>query len=274
MTANIAYQSSDGLTIRPFNKATGVSDGPGHTVQKALEEGRRHFGVAAASLTWMHSPELKNNLPEGWKPEVLDLALKAEQDTSKTLLDWMKDKPNVVLMDSLHIRGAGKEVVDPETGLVEAGDTDHIMVIGDYILIIDTKRWKEKARYTVGKDGGVERNGKPFPGGNVHIEKAVHMWFNYVDCQTAEATGLVYINNGDEETTNVFRNDQWWKHYWFLLEPKRFKKWMDDKYAELVEKGKDKFIDSELVSQIAVCCVKPYNPRTGLINMTAWGNKF
>lgn len=274
MSANLATQSNDGIEIKPFTGATSVNDTAGQAVQQALEGGRRHFGVAGGSLTWMHSPALKNNLPEGWKPKVLDLAMKAEQNTSKTLLEWMKDKPNVVLIDSMHIRGAGKEVVDPETGLVEAGDTDHIMLIGDYVLIIDTKRWKEKARYTVAENGGVERNGKSFPGSNVHIEKAVHMWFNYIDCQTAEATGLIYINNDDMENTNVFRNDQWWKHYWFLLEPKRFKSWMDDKYAELVENGKDKFIDSNLVAQIAVCCVKPYDPRTGLINMKAWDNKF
>lgn len=264
------------VEVREFRHATGVSERQGRIVEEALRNGKRHFGSAGASLTWMTSPSMKQNLPEGWKQEVLDGALKAERDTSSKLLDWMKDKPNAVLLDSLHIRGAGKEIVDEETGLVEAGDTDHILVIGNYVLVIDTKNWKAKARYEVDEHGHIIRNKKSFPGGNVHMERALRMWLNYLDEPDSEISGAIYINNGDAEETRVFRSREWYKHYYFLLEESRAMPWFDEKYEkEITRDGRNTgFINTELIAQIAVCCVKPYNPLKGLINMDTVNNKF
>lgn len=255
----------ENITINPIEQAEGFNDKQGEIIENALQDGKRHFGVAGASLTWMNSPKLKDKLPEGWKAEVLEEATKAEQSTSQILRDWIKDKPNAVLIDSVHIAGVGKEKIDEETGLVDGGDTDHVLIIGDNVYIIDTKNWRKKATYTVGDNGQVMRNNNTFPGGKVHIDNALHMWLNYIESEDCELSGMIFINNDDEETTRVYRDKNWWKHYWFLLEKSRFLDWMNKKYEELDEDQKD-FIDATTVSQIAACCVKPYNRRDGLIN--------
>ena len=275
------------IRIKPFRHCAHVNDKQGEIVRKALIAGKRHFGVSAASLTWMKSPQMKGKLPEGWKPEVLDVAVEAENRTTRRLLEWMKDKPAAVLIDSIHIPGHGEETVDEETGLVEGGDTDHILIIGSHVYIIDTKNWKKKGRYTVSDDGSVLRNGKSFPGGHVHSDAATKMWYDYLDSDDAEVVGVVFIDNEDEPdpktkewSTSIFRNTNWWKHYWFLLEESRWKQWFDQKYAEQAaydqNTGKMEspeeiaFIDPSLIAQIAVTCVKPYNRRDGLINMKAF----
>ena len=166
------------LIIEP-SSFSNVSEKKVNIVSKALHKGKRHFGVAGASLTWLTSPKKKDLMPEGWKPQVIEEAKLAEQRTSTTIRDWMKDKPAAVLIDSVHIRGIGEEnVVDEETGMVEGGDTDHVLIIGGAIFIIDTKNWRKKATYTVGGDGKVLRNNKPFPGGKVRLDNAVHRWFD------------------------------------------------------------------------------------------------
>lgn len=239
-------------------------------VHDAIAKGKRHFGVAGASLTWMNSPRQKEMLPEGWKPKILEEAMLAEQRTSTTLRDWIKDKPSAVLIDSTHIRGLGKERIDKETGLIEGGDTDHVLIIGGAIFIIDTKNWRKKATYTVSDKGAVLRNTKTFPGGRVHIERAVHMWLDYVDpiIDDVSIKGAIYINNDDDETTRVFRGPTWYKHHWFLLEHSRFIKWMDEGYAALSDTDRNT-IDPTMIAEVAQCCVKPYNRRDGLINTKA-----
>lgn len=262
------------VRIDRYTHATGVTQNQGRIIEKALRSGKRHFGSAGASLTWMNSPRMKKNLPEGWKPEVLDGALKAERDTSEKLLRWISDKPDAVLIDSMHIRGAGKEIVNEETGIIEEGDTDHILIIGNYILVIDTKNWKSKARYEVDEQGHIIRNKKSFPGGNVHMERALRMWLNYIDEPNSEISGAIYINNGDPDETRVFRSREWYKHYYSLLEESRALDWLNDKYENEIKPKNNGHINTNLVAQIAVCCVKPYNPLTGLINMDTVNNKF
>lgn len=258
-------------------------------IERELLKGKRYFGSAAGSLTWMDSPKIKDNLPEGWKHEVVDLAAKAEKRTSRTILKWMRDKPAAVLIDSCHIPGVGEETVDEETGLVEGGDTDHLLVIGSHVYVIDTKFWKRRASYKVGDEGQVLRAGKEFPGGRVNIEKAVHMWFDYIDSETAELLGAVYIDSDDSKdpkneyndgwSTSVYRDGNWYQHPWVLLEPKRFTEWLDEQYADQAGYDKEtgdeenpediRTIDTSIVTQIAVTCVKPYSRADGLINTKA-----
>lgn len=273
--------------IKKSVKSAHTSEKQARIIEAALLKGKRHFGAAAGSLTWMDSPKLKDNLPEGWKHEVVDLAMEAERRTTKTLLEWMKDKPAAVLIDSCHIPGVGKETVDQETGLIEGGDTDHLLVIGPNVYVIDTKFWKRKANYTVSDDGQVLRAGKTFPGGDVNIDKAIHMWFDYIDSDDAELQGAIYIDSDDQYdpkkeswSTSVYRNRNWYQNLWFLLEPRRFKEWLDSKYADQadydVETGEEKdpdkirTIDTSIITQLAVTCVKPYKRSSGVINTKAF----
>lgn len=247
----------------------------GRLVQHALEQGRRHFGRPGASLTQLDDPKWQGKLPEGWKRDVLDKALEGEETTSAMILDWMKDKPGIVLIDSVHIRGAGKEEIDPDTGLIEAGDTDHIIVMGSHLLIIDSKRWRggkddKTVNYIQADDGSVQRFGKPFPGGNVHISAAIHMWFDYIEDAGAGKTilGMIHIVN---DNVKVIRYRNWYsvrdKQYWLLVEKSRFIEELDAWYTGIrVGPEERKTISSDIVAQIAVCCCKPYDRMAEIIN--------
>lgn len=266
----------DEITYEPVRKTKNTSLKQTQMIEDIIRKGKRHFGSSAASLSHMQDPDRKGELPEGWKPEVVDVAIKGEKDTTEFIMKWMKDKPAAVLLDSLHIPGAGKETIDEETGLIEGGDTDHILVIGDYLIVIDSKAWKKKSRYTVQDSHTVLRNGKEFPGGNVKIDDSLHMWLDYIDGDDFEIFGAIFIDNDDEQdpktkewSTSVFRNRNWWQNYWFLVEQSRMKSWLDERYREIAGYDEDsgeyddldaiKRINPNLIAQIAVTCQRPYS---------------
>lgn len=225
-----------------------------------LKNGRRYFGSSAASLTHQaFNPAYRD---KGIDPTLAKIGLEGERDTTIILKKWMEDKPNAVLIDSVHLRGLGEEELDPETGFVDGPDTDHIIVIGTEIVLIDTKRWKSKRNYEVADDGTVLRAKKQFPGGNLKMNRAVRMWLDYVDGDIA-VTGIVHIN---AEETTVFRNRNWYKHQYNLVESSRFTDLLDEKWA-LIEPFDREHINSSIISQIVVNAVKPYDARTRVFHM-------
>lgn len=225
-----------------------------------LKQGVRYFGSSGASLTQQAFNPIYTN--RGIDPTLAKIGLQGERDTTTLLKQWMKDKPNVVLCDSIHIRGWGKEEVNEETGMIEGGDTDHVMLIGDEVILIDSKRWKSKRNYTVGDNGEALRANKPFPGGNLHMQRAIRMWLNYLD-EDAAITGIVCIN-ADEVT--VFRNRNWYTHSYRLVEKDRFIELLDEKW-KLIDDVDKQHINSTLVAQVALNAVKPYDERERVFHM-------
>lgn len=244
----------------PEDDIEGVLPNVALGIAKMLENGTRYFGSAGSSLTHQISnPKYRDS---GIKPELAKIGLEGERDTTYFLKKWMKDKPGVVLVDSVHIRGWGQEEIDEETGMIEGGDTDHVMLIGDEVILIDTKRWKSKRNYTVGDNGEALRTNKPFPGGNLNTTKAIHMWLNYLEAG-ANLTGIVHINTDE---INVYRNKNWYTQSYRLVEKERFEELLNEKW-KLISDWDKTHINSTLVSQVAVCAVKPYDNYTNVFNM-------
>lgn len=229
----------------------GVKPHVAEKIYEMLKKGRRYFGSSGASLSHQaFNPEYKD---KGIDETLAKVGLEGERDTTTFLKNWMKDKPNVVLIDSVHIRGE-KEELDEETGLLDGADTDHVMVIGDEVIIIDTKRWRKKTNYQVGDNGEVLRANKPFPGGKVHMRQAIYKWLDYLH-EDAKITGIVIINT--EEIT-VYRTRNWYTQPYRLVELDRFQELLDQKWEDTDDEDKNK-INSTLVSQIALSAVKPYD---------------
>ena len=88
------------VTYKPAQKTAHASQRQAEMIADIIKKGKRHFGSAAASLTHLQDPDRKGELPEGWKPEVLDVAIKGEKSTSEFIEKWMADKPAAVLVDS------------------------------------------------------------------------------------------------------------------------------------------------------------------------------
>lgn len=251
----------------PKPNIKGVKPQTAQKIQQLLQNGRRYFGSSGASLTWQaYSPDYDNT--ENLDRTLVRIGLEAERETTQTLKKWIQDKPNTILIDSIHVRGYGKEEIDPETGMIEGGDTDHILLIGDEIILIDTKRWRNKRNYSISDNKQVLRTNKPFPGGNVKIMQATRLWLDYLD-DDAKLTAIIYINN--EETT-VFRNHNWFKCPYKLVEPDRFIDLLNDKYNKYTKDWDKEHINTTLASQIIVNAVKPYDPRTRTMNQKSLNN--
>lgn len=249
--------------IPPKGNIEGVKPKVAQAIFEMLKKDRRYFGSSGAGLTHVASnPDYK--LPEGFERGSAKIGLEGERETSLFLKKWMKDKPNAVLIDSVHIRGYGQEEVDEETGLIEGGDTDHILIIGSEVILIDTKRWKKKSNYQVADDGSVLRANKAFPGGSVSATAAMHMWLDYLDSD-AKVTTFVCINSPE---VTVFRNKNWYVQQYRLVEIERFKEILDAKYDKIAEEDRVN-INSTLVAQIAVGAIKPYDEYQRVFAMEA-----
>lgn len=249
----------------PAGDAGGVKPQVALKIAEMLRDGRRYFGSSGASLTHQaYNPEYES---KGIKPELAKIGLEGERDTTTVLKRWIKDKPGAVLVDSVHVRGWGKEEVDEETGMIEGGDTDHVLIVGSEVILIDTKRWKSKRNYSVGDNGEALRSNKPFPGGNLHMQQAIHLWLDYLH-EDASITGIVCIN---AEETVVFRNRNWYTKPYRLVEIGRFTELLDEKWKMISDYDKT-HINSTLVAQVVVGCVKPFDPYTRVFDKKALQN--
>lgn len=261
-------------------------------IKQMIASGRRHFGRPAASLTQLQNPSLQGQLPPGWNRKVVDIAKRGEEETSLIIQEWLKIHDSALLFDSIHIKGDDDIKVDKETGLLDNGDTDHIILCGNHVLIVDSKVWKGgwkkksdqinpdtltkkvyNSVYWLNYQGHVLRFGKEFPGGKVHMGNAIRLWSKYLtdDCQMM---GVINIINDNVEisanpinmkvSARIFHSQKW-----KLTCKREFNQTLDSWFNNIP--AHERYIDPVLAAMIAVQCCKPYNPtsfiKTSLIKI-------
>lgn len=84
------------------------------------------------------------------------------------------------------------------------GDIDHVMLIGKTVVVIDTKNWKSRGRYTFYGDESVLRDGREFPGGKVKVGNYVNEVRGYSGMRTV---GFLAVANRTAETER--RSGDW-----------------------------------------------------------------
>lgn len=243
--------------IRTDSHSNGVTPQVSDKIAEMLRSGRRYFGSAGASLSHhVNDPEHESD----FRLSLVRRGMEGERNTSYAIRKWMEGKDDVVLIDSVHIRGMGKEYVDEETGVAEGGDTDHVLIIGNSVVIIDTKRWKSQRKYSVSNKNTVLRQGRSFPGGIVSIKQARHLWRQYLGGKVGVSC-IVCIN---QERVFVPYDNNWKKAPFRLVTIENLKETLDHKYESL---GKHDSLNADLVSQIVVCAIKPYDPMRRVFDM-------
>lgn len=248
----------------PLPYINGVTPEAADAIKKMLERGVRYFGSAGASLTWQ---AYGDNKGEAFNPELAKVGLEGERGSSKFLQNWIKDKPNCVLIDSAHINMEYKklanideddepnEELDEETGIVDGKDTDHILIMGSEVLLIDTKKWKKKSRYQVSQNGRVLRNGKEFSGSKIRMKNAVYIWHKFFSGRF-RILGVVLVNS---EEVKVQRDHNWFRQQAFrVVEMGRMEEFLDKKWAKLEPEDR-RHINTTLVAQAALSAIKPYD---------------
>lgn len=239
-----------------YIKSHGVgasSDKQLDVVEKILKKGKRNFGSSGASLTHQISNPIYAD--KGLDAGLAKVGMAGEHKTSKMLRGWIKDKPNVVMVDSVHIKGAGTEEFDEETGTMEGGDTDHLLIIGKFVILVDSKNWRGKRKYSINKEGEVVRGGKPFPGGKVHAKQAMYLWKNYLTPYSPVFNSIINITS---EKVFVVRDVNWWKQSFKVLAMEDLIDFLDKIWDKIPEDSKQ-FINVNLVSDTVINAIKPYD---------------
>lgn len=222
-------------------------------VEKSLNEGRRYFGSSGASLT--HQISNPSYAEKGIDAGLAKAGLDGEHKTSRALLKWMENKPGVVLIDSVHLQSYGEETLNEETGTFEGGDTDHVLVIGNFVVIIDSKNWKGRKRYAIDDKGSVIRGNAPFAGGKINTLRASKLWAEALKPHRATISSIVSISS---DKVSVTRDRNWWKQPYRLVTIEILAEFLDDVWSKLPETAKDT-IDVNLVTSIVANSIKPYD---------------
>lgn len=222
-------------------------------VERMLKSGRRYFGSSGASLTHQISNPAYEE--KGIDAGLAKAGLEGEHKTSRLIIEWMEDKPNVVLVDSVHLKSYGAETFNEETGTMDGGDTDHVLIIGNFVVVIDSKNWKGKKRYSINESGEVIRGKTTFPGGKINTVAASKLWSEALKTFRPTISSIVNISTDKVEVT---RDRNWWKQPYRLVTLEILKDFLDDVWAKLPENTKD-HVNVNLVAAIASNALKPYD---------------
>lgn len=222
-------------------------------VEKMLEDGRRYFGSSGASLTHQISNPIYEE--KGIDAGLARAGLEGEHKTSRVIMDWLEDKPTAVLVDSVHLKSYGEEVLNEETGTMDGGDTDHVLIIGNFVIVIDSKNWKGKRRYAINEDGVVTRGKSSFPGGKINTISASKLWAHALKPFRVTISSIVNIST---EKVSVTRDRNWWSQSYRLVTLEILEEFLDDVWEKLPENTKD-HINVNLVASVASNALKPYN---------------
>lgn len=245
----------------PNNRIQGVKPAVAKKIEEVLKSGRRYFGSSGAYMTHQ-AFNSEYTEQEGANKEAAKEHLDGERDTTTFLKKWIKDKPGTVLIESVRVPFVDEEQIDPETGVIEGIDVDHVLLIGNEVILIDTKRWKKKKTYGVSEDGSALMTNKPFPGAHIYMSEYIQKWLDYLD-EDACVTGIVCIN---QEEVSVVRNKNWYVNNYRLVELGRFEELLNDKW-KLVEDYDKTHINSTLVAQMVVRCQKPFDQYSKVFDM-------
>lgn len=222
-------------------------------VEKLIHNGRRYFGSSGASLS--HQISNPAYLDKGIDTGLAKAGLEGEHKTSRLLLKWMEGKPNVVLVDSVHLKSYGEEVYDEETGTFEGGDTDHVLIIGNFVIIIDSKNWKSRKRYSINDKGEVIRGNQSFAGGKISTIRASKLWAEALKSHRATISSIVNISS---DKVAVTRDRNWWKQPYRLVTLETLEEFLNDVWEKLPEESKST-INVNLVTSIVANAIKPYD---------------
>lgn len=222
-------------------------------IVELITSGRRYFGSSGASLT--HEVHGRGN--SGFSSKAVEIGLQGERNTTRMLREWIADKPNTVLVDSVHLVAKNKKNSDEVS---DGKDTDHVLIIGNTIVLIDSKAWRKNYRYAITPKGTISRGGRAFRGGKVHMGAAIHLWRKFFP-QANKILAYVCIQ---QTNVTVTYNTQWKKSPYKLIPRQDLHRSLNWVYEQAG--GEKAVLDTHMVSQIIVSAIKPLNILATVLN--------
>lgn len=211
-------------------------------IKSMLQNKTQIFGVPGASLTWGIEGSAAGQVTAGGE---------GEKQVAKELEIFAAANPNVKIFHSIQWPGS-------------KGDTDHMLVIGNLVLIIDAKRWKAKRKYSVTPKGEILRGTVPFPEGKVKMIPAMSAWRQTLG-KGIKVMGVVCIAQ-----TEVFvpYDKNWYSAPYRLVTVETLSEFLE----KMIAKQKPEIVqanNTQSLIDIARKVIKPRNRRNELINLSA-----
>lgn len=227
--------------VVPPGPIDGVSVGALNTIKELIKSGRQVFGSPGASLTWGIEGSDEGDVSAG---------LEGEKMTSKLLRAWAQEKcPTAIVVHSAGWPGS-------------QGDTDHMLIVGNHVLLIDSKRWKTKRKYSFSDKGTIKRGTVEFPEGNVKMMPALSAWRRVLGGKV-KVSGIVCIAQ-DEVFVPYDKN--WHKSPFKLVTAESLPSYLDE-FVSKLDADERNTVNLGLVSSIIVRAIKPRDRRRELINV-------
>lgn len=195
-------------------------------VKSLIQKGKKILGEPAASLSW--GIDGNRMIP------ALEYGKEGEKQTAKILNKMAEEIPEMFVYHSLSWPGS-------------AGDTDHIVVYGNLVVVIDSKRWKAVRKYSVTANGAILRGTVPFPQGKVKIGSALHSWRNKLE--NVKVVGVVTIA---QEKVFVTRDKNWYRAPYSLVESEKLEEFL----KELFKKNPPAAVSAKLLITLGMLLVK------------------
>ena len=205
------------------------------TFSEAFKKGQKIFGYPGAALTWGIN---------GVKGISSIIGINGEEQTAKVLEQYAKENDGVYVFHSL---------MWPQSN----GDTDHVLVYKNNIVIIDSKRWKSVRKYSISASGFVMRGTVPFPEGKVKTLYAVNKWREALP--NFKISAIVCIA---QEKVFVQRDRNWYRAPFRLTEIDKLKEQLDYELKNVSEEMPDNY---GLLQYLSHLTVKPRNLRSEFI---------
>lgn len=207
------------------------------TFQQDFNKGNKVFGIAGASLTWGIN---------GVKGASSMIGINGENETAELLKQLTEEINGIYIFNS---------IMWPNS----KGDTDHVLVYKNRVIIIDSKRWKSVRKYAISASGFVLRGTVPFPEGKVKMLHALNKW--RAALPNFKISGIVCIA---QEKVFVTRDRNWYRAPYRLVEKEKLKEFI---LSELnPEKHSQEPDNYALLAYLASLVVKPRNLRSEIIN--------
>lgn len=207
-------------------------------VKQVLKDGAKTLGTPAASLTW--GIDGNTMLPQ------LESGKEGEKQTAGLLDKLAEEIPEMFVFHSLSW---------PES----AGDTDHVVVYGNLVLVVDSKRWKGSRKYSVTAGGEVLRGTVPFPSGKVKIRYALNIWRKKL--KGVKVFGAISIA---QEKIFVVRDKNWYKAPYSLVEYEKLEDYLRTTFKKYPAGGK---VSGSLLVTLGLLLVKARDRRSELIRV-------
>lgn len=211
------------------------------TIKGLVKSGRQVFGSPAASLTWGIDGSEDGDVSAG---------VEGEKMTAKLLLPWLPSQPSAMLVHSVRWPGSN-------------GDSDHMLIIGNNVILIDSKRWKSKRKYSVSPNGSIKRGTVDFPEGKVKMIPALQAWRNILPKGT-KISGIICIA---QDEVFVPYDANWYKAPYRLVTGEQLTTFLDEFISKIPQNESD-MVNLGLLTNIVTRSIKPRDRRAELINVS------